>query len=115
MNCALEASLAKHSASISVEETHSWIVAVVGHYDCAGNPGDKSHHYVQIAERLCKRYLYGNSLQKSLVSMLTTTGKLKKSNKNFSNTSGLKKQQHPLDAVIVSYYLPCRALCAGMS
>ena len=42
----VEASLAKHSASISVEKHNSQIVAVVGHYDCAGNPGDKSHHYV---------------------------------------------------------------------
>src|SRR5829696_466725 len=80
----VEASLAKHSTSISVEKHNSRIIAVVGHYDCAGNPGDKSHHYVQ-SERLCKRYLYGNSLQKSLVSMLTTTGKLKKLNNNFSS------------------------------
>jgi hypothetical protein len=47
-----EASLAKHSASISVEKHNSRIVAVVGHYDCAGNLGDKSHHYVQIRKAL---------------------------------------------------------------
>jgi hypothetical protein len=48
----VEASLAKHSASISVEKHNSRIVAIVGHYDCAGNPGDKSHHYVQIRKAL---------------------------------------------------------------
>ena len=24
------------------------IIAVVGHYDCAGNPGDREHHYMHI-------------------------------------------------------------------
>jgi hypothetical protein len=48
----VEASLARHSASISVEKHDSRIIAVVGHYDCAGNPGDKSHHYVQIRKAL---------------------------------------------------------------
>jgi hypothetical protein len=48
----MEASLARQSASISVEKHNSRIVAVVGHYDCAGNPGDKSHHYVQIRKAL---------------------------------------------------------------
>jgi len=47
-----EASLAKHSASISVEKHNSRIIAVVGHYDCAGNPGDKSYHYAQIRKAL---------------------------------------------------------------
>ena len=40
----MEASLAKHSASISIEKHNSRIMAVVGHYDCAGNPGDREHH-----------------------------------------------------------------------
>ena len=44
----MEASLARQSASISVEKHNSRIIAVVGHYDCAGNPGDKNHHYIQI-------------------------------------------------------------------
>jgi carbonic anhydrase len=48
----VEASLARHSVSISVEKHNSRLIAVVGHYDCAGNPGDKSHHYVQIRKAL---------------------------------------------------------------
>jgi hypothetical protein len=48
----VESSLAKHSAYISVEKHNSQIVAIVGHYDCAGNPGDKNYHYGQIKEAL---------------------------------------------------------------
>ncbi len=48
----VEASLARDSTSISVEKHNSRVIAVVGHYDCAGNPGDKSHHYVQIRKAL---------------------------------------------------------------
>lgn len=48
----VESSLAKHSANISVEKHNSQIVAIVGHYDCAGNPGDKNYHYGQIKEAL---------------------------------------------------------------
>jgi hypothetical protein len=48
----VEASLARQSASLSVEKHNSRIIAVVGHYDCAGNPGDKSHHYLQIRKAL---------------------------------------------------------------
>ncbi|HEY9407149.1 MAG TPA: carbonic anhydrase [Nitrososphaera sp.] len=48
----VESSLAKHSAYISVEKHNSQIVAVVGHYDCAGNPGDKNYHYIQIRKAL---------------------------------------------------------------
>ncbi|HEX2170771.1 MAG TPA: carbonic anhydrase, partial [Nitrososphaera sp.] len=48
----MEASLAKHSASISIEKHNSRIMAVVGHYDCAGNPGDKNYHYSQIRKAL---------------------------------------------------------------
>jgi hypothetical protein len=48
----VESSLARQSASISVEKHNSRIIAVVGHYDCAGNPGDKSHHYMQIRKAL---------------------------------------------------------------
>jgi hypothetical protein len=48
----VESSLAKHSANISVEKHNSQIVAIVGHYDCAGNPGDKNYHYSQIKTAL---------------------------------------------------------------
>ncbi|MFL6308806.1 MAG: carbonic anhydrase [Nitrososphaera sp.] len=44
----MELSLAKQSASISVEKHKSRIIAIVGHYDCAGNPGDKNYHSVQV-------------------------------------------------------------------
>ena len=44
----IELSLAKQSASISVEKHKSAIIAIVGHYDCAGNPGDKNYHSAQI-------------------------------------------------------------------
>jgi hypothetical protein len=47
-----EASFARGSASISVQKHNSRIIAVVGHYDCAGNPGDRSHHYMQIRKAL---------------------------------------------------------------
>jgi hypothetical protein len=48
----VESSLAKHSAYISVEKHNSQIVAIVGHYDCAGNPGDKNYQYSQIKTAL---------------------------------------------------------------
>jgi hypothetical protein len=48
----IEASFARASASVSVQKHNSRITAVVGHYDCAGNPGDKSHHYMQIRKAL---------------------------------------------------------------
>jgi hypothetical protein len=48
----IEASFARDSASISVQKHNSRIIAIVGHYDCAGNPGDRSHHYVQIGKAL---------------------------------------------------------------
>jgi len=47
-----EASLAKDSVSISINKHNSRIIAVVGHYDCAGNPGDKDYHYAQIRKAL---------------------------------------------------------------
>lgn len=40
--------LVRRAVSISVEKHGSRIIAVVGHYDCAGNPGDRNHHYVHI-------------------------------------------------------------------
>lgn len=43
-----ETLLAKRATSISVERHGSKVIAVVGHHDCAGNPGDKEHHYAHI-------------------------------------------------------------------
>jgi len=48
----MELSLAKQSASISVEKHKSRIIAIVGHYDCAGNPGDKNYHSVQVRKAI---------------------------------------------------------------
>jgi hypothetical protein len=42
----------RRSVSISIEKHHSRIIAVVGHFDCAGNPGDKEHHYAHIRKAL---------------------------------------------------------------
>jgi hypothetical protein len=33
----------RHRIDISVNKHHSVGIAVIGHYDCAGNPGDKDH------------------------------------------------------------------------
>jgi hypothetical protein len=38
----------RRAVSISIEKHGSRIIAVVGHYDCAGNPGDREHHYMHI-------------------------------------------------------------------
>ena len=43
-----EIALIRGAVSISIEKHGSQIIAVVGHYDCAGNPGDREHHYLQI-------------------------------------------------------------------
>jgi hypothetical protein len=43
-----ETALAKRATSISIERHGSKVIAVVGHHDCAGNPGDKEHHYAHI-------------------------------------------------------------------
>lgn len=42
----------RRSVSISIEKHHSRIIAIVGHFDCAGNPGDKEHHYAHIRKGL---------------------------------------------------------------
>jgi hypothetical protein len=44
--------IVRRSVSISIEKHHSRIIAVVGHFDCAGNPGDKEHHYAHIRKAL---------------------------------------------------------------
>ncbi|MDQ3854525.1 MAG: hypothetical protein M3299_17030 [Thermoproteota archaeon] len=43
-----EVSLIRRAVSISIERHGSRTIAVVGHYDCAGNPGDREHHYMHI-------------------------------------------------------------------
>jgi hypothetical protein len=40
--------LIRRAVSISIEKHGSQIIAVVGHYDCAGNPGDREHHYIYL-------------------------------------------------------------------
>jgi carbonic anhydrase-like protein len=42
----------RKAVSISIEKHGSRIIAVVGHFDCAGNPGDKEHHYKHIRRAL---------------------------------------------------------------
>ena len=42
----------RRSVSISIEKHHSRVIAIVGHFDCAGNPGDKEHHYAHIRKAL---------------------------------------------------------------
>lgn len=43
-----ELALIKRATSISIERHGSKVIAVVGHHDCAGNPGDNEHHYAHI-------------------------------------------------------------------
>jgi hypothetical protein len=43
-----EVALARCAVSISVEKHGSKVIAVVGHHDCAGNPGDINYHHAQI-------------------------------------------------------------------
>jgi hypothetical protein len=40
--------LIRRAVSISIEKHGSQIIAVVGHYDCAGNPGDRDYHYMHL-------------------------------------------------------------------
>lgn len=40
--------LIRNAVSISIEKHGSRIIAVVGHSDCAGNPGNREHHYAHI-------------------------------------------------------------------
>ncbi len=43
-----EIALIKRAVSISIEKHGSRVIAIIGHHDCAGNPGDREHHYVHI-------------------------------------------------------------------
>lgn len=42
--------LIRNAVSISIEKHGSRIIAVVGHFDCAGNPGNREHHYAHIGK-----------------------------------------------------------------
>ncbi len=42
--------LIRKAVSISIEKHGSQIIAVVGHFDCAGNPGNREHHYAHIGK-----------------------------------------------------------------
>jgi hypothetical protein len=44
----------KRAVSISVEKHGSRIVAIIGHHDCAGNPGDREHHHSDIRRTMSK-------------------------------------------------------------
>ena len=44
--------LIRNAVSISIEKHGSQIIAVVGHFDCAGNPGNREHHYAHIGKAL---------------------------------------------------------------
>jgi hypothetical protein len=43
-----EIALIRRAISISIEKHGSRIIAVVGHYDCAGNLGVRDQHYMHI-------------------------------------------------------------------
>ncbi len=47
-----EIALIRRAVSISIEKHGSRIIAIVGHYDCAGNPGDREHHFMQIRKAM---------------------------------------------------------------
>jgi len=42
--------LIRNAVSISIEIRGSRIIAVIGHFDCAGNPGNREHHYAHIGK-----------------------------------------------------------------
>lgn len=43
-----EIALIRRAVSISIEKHGLKIIAVVGHHDCAGNPGDREYHFTHI-------------------------------------------------------------------
>lgn len=47
-----EIALLQRAVSISIEKHGSRIIAVVGHHDCAGNPGEREHHYMHIRKAM---------------------------------------------------------------
>lgn len=44
--------LIRNAVSISIEIRGSHVIAVIGHFDCAGNPGNREHHYAHIANAI---------------------------------------------------------------
>lgn len=44
--------LIRRAVAISVEKHGSKVIAVVGHHDCAGNPGDMMHHHDHIRKAM---------------------------------------------------------------
>ena len=42
--------LIRNAVSISTEKHGSRIIAVIGHFYCAGNPGNREHHYANIGK-----------------------------------------------------------------
>ena len=44
--------LIRRALSISIEKHGFQIIAVVGRYDCAGNPGDSEHHYIHLRKAM---------------------------------------------------------------
>lgn len=49
-----EMDLVKRAVTISVEKHGSSVIAVVGHHDCAGNPGDREHHRMHLRTAVVK-------------------------------------------------------------
>jgi hypothetical protein len=47
-----EIALIRRAVSISIQKHGSKIIAIVGHYDCAGNPGDREYHYMHIRKAM---------------------------------------------------------------
>ncbi len=55
--------LIRREVSISIEKHHSRIIAVIGHFDCAGNPGDKYHHYAHIRKAVHEVFSWNFDVQ----------------------------------------------------
>lgn len=53
----------KKRVEISVSKHHSKVVAVVAHYDCAGNPVDKQVQLSQISEAINKMKSWGFAVE----------------------------------------------------
>lgn len=49
----------KKRAQISVDKHQSKIIAVVGHYDCAGNPGTAKNHFSQVKKAVVNVHAWG--------------------------------------------------------
>jgi hypothetical protein len=47
-----EIALIRRAVSISIQKHGSKIIAIVGHYDCAGNPGAREYHYMHIRKAM---------------------------------------------------------------